>query len=59
MITREDFTRVNSDVNGNPRFVFHFLHLINENDRKENDILSLYEIALKKCRQFGRKKIPQ
>jgi hypothetical protein len=25
MITKEDFTRVNSDINGNPWYVIHFL----------------------------------
>ena len=27
MIELENFTRINNDVNGNPRYVFHFLHL--------------------------------
>jgi hypothetical protein len=27
MITVDDFTRINNDVNGNPRYVFHFLEL--------------------------------
>ena len=27
MITKDDFTRINNDVNGNPRYVFHFLKL--------------------------------
>ena len=27
MITENDFTRINNDVNGNPRYVFHFLEL--------------------------------
>lgn len=30
MITPDDFTRVNNDVNGNPRYVLHFLKLANE-----------------------------
>ena len=25
MITKDDFTRINNDVNGNPRYVIHFL----------------------------------
>jgi hypothetical protein len=29
MITTDDFTRINNDVNGNPRYVFHFLELAN------------------------------
>jgi len=27
MITTDNFTRINNDVNGNPRYVFHFLEL--------------------------------
>ena len=26
MITKDDFTRINNDVNGNPRYVIHFLN---------------------------------
>ena len=25
MITKDDFTRINNDANGNPRYVIHFL----------------------------------
>lgn len=33
MITPDDFTRINNDVNGNPRYVLHFLRLApNYND---------------------------
>ena len=28
----KDLTRVNNDVNGNPRYVFHFLALADDND---------------------------
>ena len=31
-LTVENLTRVNNDVNGNPRYVFHFLALANDND---------------------------
>lgn len=30
MITENDFTRVKNDVNGNPRYVFHFLELADD-----------------------------
>lgn len=30
-----EFTRVNNDTNGNPRYVCHFLSLINEKDEAE------------------------
>ena len=29
MITKDNFTRINNDTNGNPRYVFHFLKLAN------------------------------
>lgn len=28
MITKDDFTRINNDVNGNPRYVIHFLKCV-------------------------------
>ena len=27
-LTREDFTRINNDINGNPRYVIHFLNCL-------------------------------
>lgn len=33
MITKDNFTRVNNDVNGNPRYVFHFLNLADTYER--------------------------
>lgn len=33
MITKDNFTRVNNDVNGNPRYVFHFLRLADTYER--------------------------
>lgn len=44
-ITRESFTRVNNDVNGNPRYVLHYLH-INES----------YEDAIKASKVLGGKR---
>jgi hypothetical protein len=45
MITKEDFKRINNDVNGNPRYVFHFLKLANN-----------YEQALKLAKKIGGRK---
>ncbi len=70
MITVEDFTRVNNDVNGNPRYVFHHSHLVTDKDReqlKEDFAASLhqgttnlidlrYDLALLRSRQIGGKK---
>jgi hypothetical protein len=56
------FTRVNSDVYGNPRYVCHFLELVNDNDREKvkdmgiNFISELYSIAVKKANKIGGKK---
>lgn len=35
METTIEFTRVNNDVNGNPRYVCHFLYLITDKDEQE------------------------
>ena len=49
-----DFTRVNNDINGNPRHVVHFLSFIKKDENGElND---LYTIALKRSRELGGKK---
>lgn len=49
-----DFTRVNNDVNGNPRAVCHFLEFIHPSEK-----LSLnqkYDVALFRSRQLGGRK---
>lgn len=47
LITPENFTKINRDLNGNPRYVCHFYNLLNEADTKE---------ALKKAKQLGGRK---
>lgn len=69
-ITPDDFTRVNNDINGNPRYVCHFLKLIKDSDESEleNDFAATlkqrpfaivglkYDLALERSRKFrGRK----
>lgn len=57
-----EFTRVASDVNGNPRYVCHFPALINEGDKIKADTFGLgsvsheYELAIKKANSIGGKK---
>lgn len=63
-----DWTRVNNDGNGNPRYVCHFLELVNDKDRELADKLQetvkpfkfsishLYDIAVKKANKIGGKK---
>lgn len=57
-----EFTRINNDVNGNPRHVCHFLAFINEGDTAKADTYGIgfvskeYEIALLKAKQLGGRK---
>lgn len=66
-----EFTRVNNDVNGNPRYVCHFMSLLNANERgyayegeeidSNKPVLSLdvsgkYALALKKAKKIGGRK---
>ncbi len=56
-ITVNEFTRVNNDVNGNPRYVFHFIWLIRDEDKQEDGMyIDLYPLALKRAKQIGGKK---
>jgi hypothetical protein len=55
MIQQDDFTRVNNDTNGNPRYVCHFLRLNIEQDNGQ-DISEKYITALARSRQFGGRK---
>jgi len=66
--TKIEFTRVNNDVNGKPRYVCHFLALVNDRDRESADQLEktskpfkfsishLYDIAVKKANKIGGRK---
>ena len=50
-----EFTRVNNDVNGNPRYVCHFLNLLTAEDIK-GTISEQYIRALNNSRRFGGRK---
>ncbi len=68
VIPEIDFTRINNDINGNPRYVCHFLDLVNDKDREEAaqrettlrphkfSISHLYDIAVKKSHKIGGRK---
>lgn len=56
-----DWTRINNDVNGNPRYVCHFLSLntVDEKENTTNDwnrISNLYAMAVKRANRIGGKK---
>jgi hypothetical protein len=46
------YKRINNDINGNPRFVFHFLAFLGT---EEGYILDRYKIAVKKAKKIGGK----
>lgn len=50
MSTLIDFTRVNNDTNGNPRYVCHFLNFIKTDEKSE------YDLALWRAKKIGGKK---
>lgn len=60
METKIEFTRVNNDINGNPRYVCHFLNLLNDEEksykRTGSNINNSYELALKKAKKIGGRK---
>lgn len=50
------FTRVNNDINGNPRYVCHFTRISLGGLREEDTIQTRYEKALLKAKAFGGRK---
>ena len=60
MITQDDFTRVNNDTNGNPRFVCHFLSITMPDDLREymgmDKISQKYDLALSRAKPLGGRK---
>jgi hypothetical protein len=54
-----DFKQINNDVNGNPRYVCHFLNLLKDEERYFNtgaSIQSQYATALNRARKIHGKK---
>ena len=64
MNTKINFKRVNNDVNGNPRYVCHFLELLTDKEQNEikanarpfQFITDMYNEAVFKARKIGGKK---
>lgn len=50
-----DFTRIAHDVNGNPRYVCHFLHFLTEKD-EFTSLDNRYVIACKRANKLGGRK---
>ena len=59
MITQDEFTRVNNNVHGNPRYVCHFLKLNTPAELNAEpwiDISEKYRLALARSRKIGGRK---
>ena len=62
MKNKIEFTRINNDVNGNPRYVCHFSELVNDKDREQAQaegvsyISELYRLAVKRANTLGGRK---
>lgn len=55
----EHFTRVNNDVNGNPRYVLHFPKLLTEEEGRDYShdfVTRQYSIALNRAKKIGGRK---
>lgn len=50
-----EFTRINNDTMGNPRWVCHFTNLLNMNE-DIGELETAYGTALKKAKKIGGKK---
>lgn len=63
-VTPSDFTRINNDVNGNPRYVCHYLRILSdeEKNRDFSDSRDIFGIsnqqayAVKKANKIGGRK---
>jgi len=69
---QSEFTRINNDINGNPRYVCHFTDLITDKDRQLQaqqadklksqgkivwySITDLYPLAVKRANKLGGRK---
>jgi hypothetical protein len=67
MSTQIQFTRINNDVNGNPRYVCHFFNLLSEKEKYGDQradgidaacasLDSQYKLAVKKAKKLGGRK---
>lgn len=65
MITTDDFTKISNDVNGNPRYVCHFLRFIKDADKADlnaqrhphtSKLSKEYSLALSRAKTIGGRK---
>jgi hypothetical protein len=50
-----EFTKINNDINGNPRYVSHFLNFITDKESEGLTLDQKYNLAVKKAKKIGGK----
>ena len=53
---RIEFTRVNNDTNGNPRYVCHFFNLLKDDESYNIPLSERYNIAVSRANTIGGRK---
>ena len=58
MSNQINFKKINNDVNGNPRYVCSFYHLLSETESNNYDmsVSDQYNLALQKAKSLGGRK---
>lgn len=51
-----NFLKVNNDINGNPRYVIHFMDIPMNEQEKKVGIIKRYDLAIDKVKKIGGKK---
>lgn len=52
MITKDNFKRIDNDINGNPRYVCHYSWFLSEKDKTELPGYEQYDRALKNAKKL-------
>lgn len=57
MVQQQDFTRTNNDINGNPRYILHFLNLLTQEESNTYtlNIMEKKMIAVNRAKKIGGK----
>lgn len=57
MVQQQDFTRTKNDINGNPRYILHFLNLLTreESNNRSLTIMEKKMIAVNRAKSIGGK----
>ena len=55
-VHEDDFTRINNDVNGNPRYVIHFLNCLPERWKEDTTLTDRYNAAIRLMNKIGGRK---